>query len=640
MKFLIGICWIFFMQLLDSVKAGRKTGLRLDSKMNGGSKQLFNSKDNDVMANFYNRTVEPLEEIIKRTISLSKNGIDSAEIEFSQRGKGDTTLDNQELKETLFYMLNAQQQSITEESLYTFAMLFVKDFTICDSDHNNVLTYDEFKSCIKNSTYFSTFIPQMIGFMNKKELQNEEAFYSTLFRILDDKNFKIINFVQYMNLRLYTFAWRYCSVFKPTIEENEFKCIIDITSNYATISRVKSSNLYQFAIELSSGNDQLDFIEFVTFTKSVKLFCSINTKQTEELSKTELTNSINKDMLPPRYSMDVINTFIKLTSQTGKKDSIDMVTFIFYDYILQLLDLEDYTKPTYLSFAEFSNLVDINIMFPKRIKNEVMLIPQYNITISSYKMIMLSTMMYHEKDHFYKTFLETEAKTVLKKSKNNLIYNNYPVITPSSPNRTTEQIYNVTFNMKSTLQKIFRSLDIDQDGFMSFYDFAVFMETAYLYSKSDQFLKGRLPCEFLREKFITWSDYPTVSSKFKESAKRLNMINSETPIDLLTLVQLIRLDDFSFYYVRRHGDVYMNELDIKQILKMINMQYVPEQNLNRCLRGLSKEMLPRFDWECCFLEGIKQNLQYFETLDYYNLSKKNGIGLKSTSFINIDPNYI
>lgn len=640
MKFFIGIYCLFCVQLLSFVKTVKKAKLNMDSKLGKASKQVLNSNENSVIGNYFNRTVESLEEIVKRIIYLSKENVDSSEIELSQRGKGDTTMDNQELKETLYFMLSAQQEAISEESLYTFAMLFVKDFTMCDSNYNNFMSYDEFVVCIKNSTYFSSFIPPMIGFTNKKELQSEDAFYSTLFRILDEKNFKSINFVQYMNLRLYTFAWKYCSVFKPTIEENEFKCIIDITSNYATISKIKSSVLYRFAVELSSGNDQLDFIEFVSFTKSVKLFCTINTKQTEELSKAELTNSINKDILPPRYTHDIVNSLTKLTSQLGKKDSIDMVTFIFYDYLLQLFDLEDFTKHSYLSFDEFQKLVNQNIMFPKRIKNEIMLIPQYNITVASYKMVMLSTMMYHEKDHLYKTFLETEAKSDLRSSQLNHINNNYPVITPSSPNRTTIQIYNITFSMKPTLSKIFRSMDIDQDGFISFYDFAVFMEVSYLYSKSDQFLKGRLTCEYLRDKLITWSDYPTVSTKFKEGAKRLNMINSELPIDLLTLLQLMRLDDFSFYYVRRHGDVYMNELDIKQILKMINMEYIPEQNLNRCLRGMSKEMLPRFDWECCFLEGIKQNLKYFETLDYYNLSKKNGIGLKSTSFMNIDPNYI
>ena len=89
-------------------------------------------------------------------------------------------------------------------------------------------------------------------------------------------------------------------------------------------------------------------------------------------------------------------------------------------------------------------------------------------------------------------------------------------------------------------------------------------------------------------------------------------------------------------HVKNNGDMYINELNLKKILKAFNMQFVPDLVLNRCLRGTDRFNVPRYDWECGLMQGLRLNLKYFEANDYYHLSKKMGITLKTTSFYNID----
>ena len=70
------------------------------------------------------------------------------------------------------------------------------------------------------------------------------------------------------------------------------------------------------------------------------------------------------------------------------------------------------------------------------------------------------------------------------------------------------------------------------------------------------------------------------------------------------------------------------------------MYFVSEGKLNKCLRGVTSRYIPKYDWECAFLESLQANLEYFEANDYYQLSKFNNITLKTTSFVNIDPSYV
>jgi len=60
--------------------------------------------------------------------------------------------------------------------------------------------------------------------MNPLNYTNATTYSDTLFDLLDPHDTAFINFHSYMQMRLYIFSWRRCSVAAPFIEESNFEC--------------------------------------------------------------------------------------------------------------------------------------------------------------------------------------------------------------------------------------------------------------------------------------------------------------------------------------------------------------------------------------------------------------------------------
>lgn len=656
--------------------------------------------DNLSNSNLNTKTVE---EFIKSIITNRFSETDYNNFVYNQKGRYDLTLKESELKQLFVFMLKYQDKAINDQTLHEFISIFVVDYMNCDIDKSSTLTFIEFKNCLINNSYFKQFIPVVQEFMSHEELKDntynniknknsynnynnkysqnnlninsknqnynnnnklnnnfsnssiqDENFYYTLFGLIEDKGVGFINFVQYMNLRLFTFAWRTCSTSSPYMYENAFKCAIDITSaGERAIPKNKALYLYNYAVDLVNTPNikYIDFPTFVSLAISVRLFSKINLKSNDDLTRSEFNTALETDMLPPRYNKEIIKFFFFLEQkevQSLYSVGIDLCSFVFYDFILQMFAAYSINNNNfYLSRTEFINLISRNYLFPKKIFNEISLIPQYEINDKSYSMEMINTLKIDEKNHLLRTFIELKSNSSIKsnskasyksKIKNNIKYNPNPDLNVSEEHNSisTKSVYDVPFNLNKTLNRIFDALNSNLSNNINFYDFAIFMQIGYVFQKLDEFSKGRLLVESVKEGFKNWSDYPIINFRIKQAADRLVELNDDLPMDYLTIIQLCKMQDFAIMIVKNKNDIYINELNLKKILKQFNMQYIPDIVLNRCLRGTDKYNVPRYDWECGIMQGIRLNLKYFEVNDYYHISKKMGINLKTTSFYNVD----
>lgn len=200
--------------------------------------------------------------------------------------------------------------------------------------------------------------------------------------------------------------------------------------------------------------------------------------------------------------------------------------------------------------------------------------------------------------------------------------------------------FNITLDLNKTIDKIFNALDLDFDGYTEFKDFAFFIHVVYVFSKEDKFGKGKISAGSLFDLFNNYADYPVISWKVRESSKRLSLFDMNTMIDPLDAYLILHIDSIAKYFFRLGDTQTLNEIEAKKFLLKMNMRYIPDAYLNRCLRGVDYNNLPKYEWECCFIQGMNLNLNYYETMDNYLSVKMNNISLSNTVFYNIDPRFI
>lgn len=199
--------------------------------------------------------------------------------------------------------------------------------------------------------------------------------------------------------------------------------------------------------------------------------------------------------------------------------------------------------------------------------------------------------------------------------------------------------FNITVNLNKTVDKIFNALDIDFDGFADFKDFAYFIHVTYLFSKEDKYNRGKIAAGNLYEIYTNYADYPVIGWKTRESAKRFSFFDTNIFIDALDAYLILNIDSVARYFYRLEDTQTLNEIEAKKFLTRMNMRYIPDAYLNRCLRGIDSYNLPKYEWECCFIQGMNLNLKFYETMDNYMTVKANNLTLSNTVFYNVDPNY-
>lgn len=563
----------------------------------------------------------------------------------------------------------AQQMNYRQESVHTptgmrsFLQQFILTFEACDQNGDNVLSYPEFTTCMANDTFLSAMsapTANVASYANYS-FTNDTGFNRHLFNIIDQSNNNFATFADYMILRLWVWSWKHCSVLAPFIEEINFECALEVSSGFKTLSRTTVRRLFLLGLELANAQASrtMDFVTFCIVANSVRLYAKINGKEDSDLTKDEFGAALDRNFLPMRYSQDVINDLFKLVEEHNRSSQgLDLISFMFYDFYLRLFNNPGngtfgYVKQRagYMSNNEFASTFN-HFLFPNNTLQEIMKIPQNNITANAYQMYTyLNISNYHdESDHFLRTFLETESQVAydgLRKQigkVENGLRQTYKFMQKSNNNDKSEgnililtKNTTLAFNQMATAMRLFKIIDSDADGWLDFYDFATFMQISYIYSKIDKMNAGRLSAGELFDSFLSYSEFPHASVTIRERASRFNLLPKDINVDLLHANLMFRIDDIVKGSVRKSDINTMFEYELKSVFSQVGWSSTPDLVLNKCLRGTDDKNIPLYEWECAFVENLNSVLKYYENSYAYLMMKANNLTLTNTVFVNADP---
>jgi hypothetical protein len=545
----------------------------------------------------------------------------------NNRRWADLKMNDKQLEDIWQDLIYTQNKDLTPAGARASIQLFTSQFESCDKNHDNVLSLPEFTGCMANDTYLSQITPPQARFATfaNYSFTNATGFYPILYNLMDSYSLNYTNFHDYMLLRLMTFSWRKCSVNGPFLDEVSFECAIEIATGSKTLSRNTARHLYSLALELSNTNNvrNLDFISYYIIAQSARLFGKINNKEDSDVTRTEFNLALDSNVLPGRYNQDIVNHMFNLVQESAKPNQgVDLLSFVFYDFGLRLFEVPNAQKKWNLAKYEFTNVFN-NYLFPSNSLSEVESIPQNNLTATAYQMYTyLNISVYHqEADHFLK-FAQTAERTGSQLG---------------ATARTNAPAGNITFNLISTSSWLFQILDNDSDGYLNFYDYGNFLQIAYLFGKFDSFTKGRIVAGDLFEKFSNYADFPYVSDTLRERSKRFNLFPQDLYFDLMRTVLVLRIDDIINTNIRRVDPTTLYEVELKNVFKAVNLGAVPDAYLNKCLRGVDDNNVPKYDWECAFVQAITTTCNYLESSYSYLTVKSGNLTLTNTAFVNVDP---
>jgi len=200
--------------------------------------------------------------------------------------------------------------------------------------------------------------------------------------------------------------------------------------------------------------------------------------------------------------------------------------------------------------------------------------------------------------------------------------------------------FNITIDLNKTVDKIFNALDIDFDGYADFKEFAFFIHITHLFSRHDKYHRGKIAAGNLFDIYTNYADFPVIGWKIRENAKKFSFFDMNMFIDALDAYLILNIDSVAKYFYRLSDTQTLNEIEARKFLTRMNMKFIPEPHLNKCLRGVDSNNLPKYEWECCFIQGMTLNLKFYETMDNYLTVKLNNMTLSNTVFYNIDPRFL
>lgn len=194
--------------------------------------------------------------------------------------------------EDIFATMIHKENFKTTFSDRAYMEIFLNSFYNCDKNFDNVLDINEFKTCMNNDTYLSVITPPAAVFAAFSNYTNPDFFYQKIFQVLDVFGSGALNFHAYMELRLMIFSWKKCSVVAPFIEETSWECAIEIVSGYKTSSRTILRNTFYMCLELANSNKirNIDFISYLMFASSARLYGRINGKLDHDVTSKFLNN--------------------------------------------------------------------------------------------------------------------------------------------------------------------------------------------------------------------------------------------------------------------------------------------------------------------------------------------------------------
>lgn len=340
-------------------------------------------------------------------------------------------------------------------------------------------------------------------------------------------------------------------------------------------------------------------------------------------------------MLPARYNQFIVDQFFQLTLDTDESSQgIDFQTFIYYDFALRFFDVQNKTRPWFLTQAEFITTLQ-NPLFNSYMMGEIQMIPNNNYTDATYNMYTYQKIPnFNREDDYLLKFVE---KSNLKKGKLTTRVRK----TVQAPIIPKGDIYslasNTTFLLNFTANQLFQQIDVNSDNYIDWYDYGFFYQTLYLFTKFDPYQRGKITAGDLYEKFTDYSDFPKISITIKNRARRFNVINQDTYLDYLNVHAVLRVDDIVKLYTRRSDTDSLYEVELKRVFTKINLRYAADGDLNRCLKGMDNQNIPKYDWECAFMLAIQGNINYLESASSYYTAVNHNITLENTVFYNVDP---
>jgi len=568
--------------------------------------------------------------------------------------KWDWKLLDKQLQEVAFDMNYQQDYGRTPEGLRGFIKYFINSFEWCDKDFDNRLSRSEFQSCLKNDTFLSIIdIPNSnysaLMVDPQYNYTNASQYTNILFDLLDPQETNYLNFWSYMHLRLYIFSWKRCSVAAPFIEETNFECAIEIAAGWKTMSRNQARKLFFLALELS-GNEalrNLDFITYVSFAQAVRLYGKINGKEDNDITRNEFNLALDNNILPLRYNQDIVGFFFKLIEETDRPNQgIDLLTFCFYDFWLKLFHMQENTRKYYLTFPEYLNIFK-NPLYPKFMNDALEKIPQNNLTTASFQMYTyLNISNYQdESDHFLKSFLETSASVSVNTNTQAQTSKSAKAAATTaaakaqwSLHEAAKNISAFDFRLNDTMQFIFKVIDMNSDGFINFLDFGSLVQINYLFSKFDTYQKGRIVSGDLYDNFTNYADFPMVSYLTRLRARKFNSFPQDLYADLYSVILTLKIEDLVNVSARRTDKSTLFEVELKNIFAMVNRRFSPDAYLDRCLRGVSVDNIPLYDWECSYVQSEIRTLTFYENSFDRLTVQKNNLTLFNTVFYNIEAN--
>jgi len=181
-------------------------------------------------------------------------------------------------------------------------------------------------------------------------------------------------------------------------------------------------------------------------------------------------------------------------------------------------------------------------------------------------------------------------------------------------------------------------IDADNDGQVTFYDFGSFMQVAYIYTRYDKFHKGRLSAGDLYEYFYNYGNFPVISFRYRERARRFNLLPKDLMVDMMNTILMFRVDDIMKTAVRRSDKDTIYEFEMKNAFSQMNFRSVPDRILNKCLRGTDAQNIPLYDWECAFINSLTGVLKYYDYCYAFQMTYAKNLTLTNTVFMNVDPN--
>jgi len=412
------------------------------------------------------------------------------------------------------------------------------------------------------------------------------------------------------------------------------------------MDRQTSRNIYYLAIKLAPNAQRtrhIDFINFINLATSIRTYGSINQKEDADATKAEFNNALDNNILPIRFNQKVIDDFFKLVcDEDNPNQGIDIQTFWYFDAILKIFFNDSKSEKRWQAdFNQFSIALDSGF-FPSHFQKYIQLIPQFTIKNTSYMMEVYDKIRYFstEEDHLMlPKFMQKESSKILSTKK---VLNTEQA---KSSLTTKEQIRNTltqsaAFNKNATYSKLFTVLDADEDGFVDFYDFGIFVQVVTLFAEADVQNRGRVVAGVLLEKFSETSGLPTLNSKFREKAKRFGLINQDTNFDVLNALVIMKIDDIAFHYARKEDPSLLLEIELKQIFQRTGLINIPDGHITGCIRGLTKGYDPRkYDWECAVIIALKETLDFIERANDMTKMKSNNIKLGMTTYKNADAGF-